>query len=43
MIRTKKAIVTILLIFLLLIPSIALAEGDYEKGDGGSIKDIENY
>lgn len=39
MMRTKRAIISILLIFLLLFPFVAFAEGDYEEGDGWVYQD----
>ena len=41
MIRSRRRIFLILVIVLLLIPSFALAEGDYEQGDGWIYKDGE--
>ena len=37
--RPKRTIITALLIFLLLMPSFALAKGDYEQGDGWEYQD----
>ena len=39
MIRSKRRIFLILVVVLLLLPSFALAEGDYEQGDGWEYQD----
>ena len=41
MIRSRRRIFLILVVVLLLLPSFALAEGDYEQGDGWNYLDGE--